>query len=252
MPILSSPARRAAIRTYAYFAGNRLPTCARRAWRDARGRAGHRVVRAARRGKAARAGRIGVHHAVDLQPGQRQARGLRPAGGRAERRRPRSVQPSLRAAPAGALPRLPGRQDHAAHQRLCAVRALPAQRALQRLLPAHPYRPRDGAARVRARRLAGELRPQPHAPRFQRPRAHPARLAAPSHGAGLSKNRFFKPADRARGRGAALGSGGQERRADRRDPGASPRTVQKHLQRVYEKLGVEGRTAAAMRLLVRP
>ena len=33
--------------------------------------------------------------------------------------------------------------------------------------------------------------------------------------------------------------------------GASPRTVQKHLQRVYEKLGVEGRTAAAMRL-VRP
>jgi len=31
--------------------------------------------------------------------------------------------------------------------------------------------------------------------------------------------------------------------------GASPRTVQKHLQRVYEKLGVEGRTAAAMRLV---
>jgi DNA-binding CsgD family transcriptional regulator len=31
--------------------------------------------------------------------------------------------------------------------------------------------------------------------------------------------------------------------------GASPRTVQKHLQRVYEKLGVEGRTAAAMRLI---
>ena len=33
--------------------------------------------------------------------------------------------------------------------------------------------------------------------------------------------------------------------------GASPRTVQKHLQHAYEKLGVEGRTAAAMRL-VRP
>ena len=29
--------------------------------------------------------------------------------------------------------------------------------------------------------------------------------------------------------------------------GTSPRTVQKHLQRLYEKLGVENRTAAAMR-----
>ena len=31
--------------------------------------------------------------------------------------------------------------------------------------------------------------------------------------------------------------------------GASPRTIEKHLERVYEKLGVEGRTAAAMRLV---
>ena len=31
--------------------------------------------------------------------------------------------------------------------------------------------------------------------------------------------------------------------------GASPRTVQKHLQHIYEKLGVETRTAAAMRAL---
>ena len=30
--------------------------------------------------------------------------------------------------------------------------------------------------------------------------------------------------------------------------GTSPRTVQKHLQHLYEKLGVENRTAAAMRL----
>ena len=29
----------------------------------------------------------------------------------------------------------------------------------------------------------------------------------------------------------------------------SPRTVQKHLQRIYEKLGVETRTAAVMRTL---
>jgi DNA-binding CsgD family transcriptional regulator len=29
----------------------------------------------------------------------------------------------------------------------------------------------------------------------------------------------------------------------------SPRTVQKHLQRIYEKLGVETRTAAVMRAL---
>ena len=33
--------------------------------------------------------------------------------------------------------------------------------------------------------------------------------------------------------------------------GARPRTIEKHLERIYEKLGVEGRTAAAMRL-VRP
>jgi DNA-binding CsgD family transcriptional regulator len=31
--------------------------------------------------------------------------------------------------------------------------------------------------------------------------------------------------------------------------GASPRTVEKHLERIYEKLGVETRTAAAMRAL---
>jgi DNA-binding CsgD family transcriptional regulator len=31
--------------------------------------------------------------------------------------------------------------------------------------------------------------------------------------------------------------------------GAGVRTVQKHLQNVYTKLGVEGRTAAAMRLV---
>ena len=31
--------------------------------------------------------------------------------------------------------------------------------------------------------------------------------------------------------------------------GACPRTIEKHLERVYEKLGVEGRTAAAMRLV---
>ena len=31
--------------------------------------------------------------------------------------------------------------------------------------------------------------------------------------------------------------------------GARPRTIEKHLERVYEKLGVEGRTAAAMRLV---
>jgi DNA-binding CsgD family transcriptional regulator len=30
--------------------------------------------------------------------------------------------------------------------------------------------------------------------------------------------------------------------------GARPRTIEKHLERIYEKLGVEGRTAAAMRL----
>ena len=29
----------------------------------------------------------------------------------------------------------------------------------------------------------------------------------------------------------------------------SPRTVQKHLQRIYEKLGVETRTAAVMRVM---
>jgi DNA-binding CsgD family transcriptional regulator len=34
--------------------------------------------------------------------------------------------------------------------------------------------------------------------------------------------------------------------------GASPRTVEKHLERIYEKLGVETRTAAAMRVLKRP
>jgi DNA-binding CsgD family transcriptional regulator len=33
--------------------------------------------------------------------------------------------------------------------------------------------------------------------------------------------------------------------------GASVRTVQKHLQHVYVKLGVESRTAAAMRVLQR-
>ena len=31
--------------------------------------------------------------------------------------------------------------------------------------------------------------------------------------------------------------------------GMSPRTVQKHLQHIYEKLGVETRTAAVMRAL---
>jgi DNA-binding CsgD family transcriptional regulator len=29
--------------------------------------------------------------------------------------------------------------------------------------------------------------------------------------------------------------------------GASPRTIEKHLERIYEKLGVENRTAAVMR-----
>ena len=32
--------------------------------------------------------------------------------------------------------------------------------------------------------------------------------------------------------------------------GTSPRTVQKHLEHIFQKLGVENRTAAAMRLLV--
>jgi DNA-binding CsgD family transcriptional regulator len=31
--------------------------------------------------------------------------------------------------------------------------------------------------------------------------------------------------------------------------GASPRTVEKHLERIYEKLGVETRTAAVMRAI---
>jgi len=31
--------------------------------------------------------------------------------------------------------------------------------------------------------------------------------------------------------------------------GASPRTIEKHLERIYDKLGVETRTAAAMRAL---
>jgi len=31
--------------------------------------------------------------------------------------------------------------------------------------------------------------------------------------------------------------------------GISPRTVHKHLQRIYEKLGVETRTAAVMRVI---
>jgi DNA-binding CsgD family transcriptional regulator len=34
--------------------------------------------------------------------------------------------------------------------------------------------------------------------------------------------------------------------------GASPRTVEKHLERIYEKLGVETRTAAVMRAMPRP
>lgn len=34
--------------------------------------------------------------------------------------------------------------------------------------------------------------------------------------------------------------------------GASPRTVEKHLERIYEKLGVETRTAAAMRSIMSP
>jgi len=32
--------------------------------------------------------------------------------------------------------------------------------------------------------------------------------------------------------------------------GARPRTIEKHLERIYEKLGVENRTAAVMRCLV--
>jgi DNA-binding CsgD family transcriptional regulator len=34
--------------------------------------------------------------------------------------------------------------------------------------------------------------------------------------------------------------------------GVKPRTVEKHLERVYEKLGVETRTAAAMRVVRAP
>jgi DNA-binding NarL/FixJ family response regulator len=48
-----------------------------------------------------------------------------------------------------------------------------------------------------------------------------------------------------------MGRGRQEQCADRGDLGASPRTIAKHLERIYEKLGVESRTAAAMRAVRR-
>ena len=44
---------------------------------------------------------------------------------------------------------------------------------------------------------------------------------------------------------ALLASGGSNHELAQR-LGVSPRTIQKHLQRIYAKLGVKGRTAAAL------
>ena len=132
---------------------------------------------------------------------------------------------------------------------------------------ANPHRSRDGGADPRAAQHAGELRAQSQPPGFQRsgpglPGGHPAAPREPV-------------SDDAGGRGAAgcLGvpspdaqarvecltarerevlqwlSGGKTDRDIADILGISPRTVHKHLQRIYEKLGVETRTAAVARAL---
>jgi len=51
--------------------------------------------------------------------------------------------------------------------------------------------------------------------------------------------------DHPRGRSAVLAFQGQDQSRHRADPGIEPRTVDKHLEQIYAKLGVENRTAAA-------
>src|SRR5256885_389013 len=90
------------------------------------------------------------------------------------------VRCALPRAPARALPLEDTGRHHAPHQRFAPGLAVPANPALQRLLPLRRHRPRHGAAALRGPAFSGELRLQPQAPRFRRSRARRARRAAPA------------------------------------------------------------------------
>jgi hypothetical protein len=70
------------------------------------------------------------------------------------------------------------------------------------------------------------------------------RLAKDS-GTRRRRNSPASSADDARGRSAVVAVEGQDQPRHRANSGLRPRTVDKHLEQIYSKLGVENRTAAA-------
>ena len=151
------------------------------------------------------------------------------------------------------------------HRRSRRTRRVPPHAALQRLLPPDPDRARDGGADPRRRAVPGELRVQPQRQRFTDRDRDLAEVMRPHLsnlyrlGVAIEKTRAL-PADAPFDRAAAPLTSREREVLDwvaagktNRDVaailGASPRTVEKHLERIYEKLGVETRTAAVMRAI---
>ena len=213
-------------------------------------------------GRRARGRRRRLRHQADQAQGSAGAHGRAPAG-RARRAAGRAAGgPGAQCAR-----RLRLREHHRAHARrqadladarwratCCIATAAPARAGARRrrcstgCASTCPPRSSARSSRRRSRSTRAPLAQPAPAP-ADRPRRRRRRLAD-HHARGLRHrgDRGHEPelqAHRARGRGAVLGGQGQDQQDIGDILGSSPATAKKHLERVYVKLGVETRTAAA-------